>query len=36
MTINALNSGAKVWMADFEDATSPSWFFPRRAAGLRR
>ncbi len=25
MTINALNSGAKVWMADFEDATAPSW-----------
>jgi len=25
MSINALNSGAKVWMADFEDATSPSW-----------
>ena len=26
MVINALNSGAKAWMADFEDATSPSWF----------
>ena len=26
MTISALNSGAKVWMADFEDATSPTWF----------
>ncbi|MEY9846829.1 malate synthase [Streptacidiphilus sp. BW17] len=25
MAINALNSGAKVWLADFEDATSPSW-----------
>ncbi|MGH3515832.1 MAG: malate synthase A [Haloechinothrix sp.] len=25
MTVNALNSGAKVWLADFEDATSPSW-----------
>jgi malate synthase A len=25
MTINALNSGAKVWLADLEDATSPSW-----------
>ncbi len=25
MSINALNSGAKVWLADFEDATSPSW-----------
>ncbi|MGA0111448.1 MAG: malate synthase A, partial [Chthoniobacterales bacterium] len=26
MVINALNSGAKVFMADFEDATSPTWF----------
>jgi malate synthase len=25
MIINALNSGAKVFMADFEDATSPGW-----------
>jgi malate synthase len=25
MMINALNSGAKVFMADFEDATSPAW-----------
>ena len=25
MVINALNSGAKVFMADFEDATSPRW-----------
>src|SRR5271157_158613 len=25
MVINALNSGAKVFMADFEDATSPAW-----------
>lgn len=25
MAINALNSGARVWMADFEDATSPTW-----------
>ncbi|MFB7671557.1 malate synthase A [Kitasatospora purpeofusca] len=25
MVINALNSGAKVWLADFEDATSPTW-----------
>jgi malate synthase len=25
MAINALNSGASVWMADFEDATSPTW-----------
>ncbi len=26
MTVNALNSGAKAWMADFEDATAPTWF----------
>jgi malate synthase len=25
MSINALNSGAKVWLADFEDANSPTW-----------
>ena len=25
MTINALNSGAKVWLADCEDASSPLW-----------
>lgn len=25
MTINALNSGARVWLADLEDATSPTW-----------
>jgi malate synthase len=25
MTINALNSGANVFMADFEDANSPTW-----------
>src|SRR3954451_12516799 len=25
MTINALNSGAKVWLADFEDAHGPLW-----------
>ncbi|MGZ2410708.1 malate synthase [Sphingomonas sp. F9_3S_D5_B_2] len=25
MLINALNSGAQVFMADFEDATSPTW-----------
>jgi malate synthase len=25
MVINALNSGAEVYMADFEDACSPSW-----------
>lgn len=24
-TINALNSGADVWMADFEDSMSPTW-----------
>jgi len=26
MVINALNSGAKTFMADFEDATSPTWY----------
>lgn len=26
MTINALNSGANVFMADFEDANSPTWY----------
>ena len=26
MLINALNSGARVFMADFEDANSPTWF----------
>src|ERR687885_1644966 len=25
MTINALNSGAKTWMADLEDANCPTW-----------
>lgn len=25
MTINALNSGASAWMADFEDANTPHW-----------
>src|SRR6185437_12162882 len=25
MIINALNSGAKVFMADFEDSTTPTW-----------
>ncbi|MFT4187794.1 MAG: malate synthase A [Aeromicrobium sp.] len=25
MTINALNSGARCWLADFEDATAPTW-----------
>ncbi len=25
MLVNALNSGAKVFMTDFEDANSPTW-----------
>src|SRR6266545_7414507 len=25
MTVNALNSGAKAWLADFEDANTPVW-----------
>ncbi|MBR7512605.1 hypothetical protein KC219_20800, partial [Mycobacterium tuberculosis] len=25
MTLNALNSGAKVWLADQEDANTPQW-----------
>lgn len=25
MTINALNSGALIWLADFEDASAPTW-----------
>lgn len=25
MTVNALNSGASGWLADFEDATAPTW-----------
>ncbi|GAB7189458.1 malate synthase A [Kineococcus sp. NUM-3379] len=25
MTVNALNSGAQGWMADFEDSTTPTW-----------
>ena len=25
MAVNALNSGAKVWLADLEDANSPTW-----------
>ena len=25
MTINALNSGANIWLADFEDANTPLW-----------
>ncbi|MER6911927.1 malate synthase A [Streptomyces sp. NPDC000594] len=24
-TVNALNSGARVWLADFEDASAPTW-----------
>jgi malate synthase len=26
MAINALNSGARVWLADLEDASTPHWF----------
>jgi malate synthase len=25
MTVNALNSGANIWLADFEDANTPRW-----------
>ncbi|GJF28107.1 malate synthase [Kitasatospora sp. NE20-6] len=25
MVVNALNSGARIWLADFEDASSPTW-----------
>ncbi len=25
MTVNALNSGARVWLADLEDASTPAW-----------
>ena len=25
MAINALNSGARIWLADFEDASAPTW-----------
>ena len=32
MTINALNSGAKVWLADLEDANTPHWAQRRRRA----
>ncbi len=32
MMINALNSGASVFMADFEDATAPTWRQRRRRA----
>jgi malate synthase len=30
MIVNALNSGASVYMADFEDATTPTWRPARR------
>ena len=33
MVINALNSGANVYMADFEDSTAPTW--PNLIAGQR-
>jgi malate synthase len=33
MSINALNSGAKVWLADFEDANTPLW--PNMISGQR-
>ena len=33
MTINALNSGAKVWLADLEDANTPHWAQRRRGPG---
>ena len=33
MIINALNSGANVFMADFEDANSPTWANMRRGPG---
>lgn len=25
MTVNALNSGVKVWLADLQDSLTPSW-----------
>ena len=28
MVINALNSGASVYMADFEDSNAPTWRAP--------
>jgi malate synthase len=31
MTINALNSGAKVWLADLEDANTPLWAIAPRS-----
>ena len=33
MTINALNSGAKIWLADLEDANTPAWAQCHRRAG---
>ena len=38
MTINALNSGADIWMADFEDSTAPTWenIVDRSAQPVRR
>ena len=35
MAINALNSGAKVWLADLEDANTPHWANVDRRAGQR-
>jgi malate synthase len=36
MVINALNCGAKVFMADFEDANSPTWSNRSRARSTSR
>ena len=33
MVINALNSGASVFMADFEDSNAPTWCAPALSAG---
>ena len=33
MVINALNSGAKVFMADFEDSNAPTWNKLHRGSG---
>ena len=33
MVINALNSGARIFMADFEDANTPTW--PNLVEGRR-
>jgi malate synthase len=35
MVINALNSGANVFMADFEDSHSPTWKTPLGQINLR-